>query len=189
MENYRNPKNLEASYRICMVCWIGVLVLLFPAVLVGCRSQKIIERTDTHDSASYERTESIVYVPVTVTVEVPAQTAERETRDSTSHLETMFAQSDASIHWLDGVPYLHHSLANKPQQLQKTEMVPVKHVRLRYFRTICRTKYVYKHIEKQLSIYQRAVLSIGPWIILSLIIYIIYLCSRLRRQGQSLRIT
>lgn len=178
-----NLDSRSHSYKACAVSLIGIVLFLVLSLLFSCRSQKVIERTDSRDSASYERTESIVYVPVTVTVEIPAQTAERETRDSTSHLETMFAQSDASIHWVDGVPYLHHSLANKPQQLQKTEMVPVKHVRLRYFRTICRTKYVYKHIEKQLSLYQRAVLNIGPWIILSLIIYIIYLRSRLRRQG------
>ena len=185
MSDYYDDKLQRSGDSMRIVAWcIGALIVVaILACLHGCRSQKIIERTDTHDSASYERTESIVYVPVTITVEIPAQTAERETRDSTSHLETMFAQSDASIHWVDGVPYLHHSLANKPQQLQKTEMVPVKHVRLRYFRTICRTKYVYKHIEKQLSLYQRAVLNFGPWIILSLIIYIIYLRSRLRRQG------
>ena len=183
MENYRNPKNLEASYRICMVCWIGVLVLLFLAVLVGCRSQKIIEREASQDSTYTELRESIVYVPVTTVVEIPAQTAERQTRDSTSHLETAFAQSDASITWRDGVPFLFHSLANKPQRIEQTQAVPVKQQRLTRYRFIRKTRYVYKHIEAQLTLYQKAVLNFSPWVILGLVIYIIYVRARLRRRN------
>lgn len=162
-----------------------LLVTVIIALFAGCRSQKVIEQTNYHDSTLMERTESVVYVPFMVSFDIPQQSAERETRDSTSHLETQFAQSTASIHWVDGVPYLHHTLANKPQQLQKTEMVPLKYVHLRYYRTICNTRYVYKHVEKQLSLYQRVVLNLAPWFILALMIYLVYVRSRLRRQAKS----
>ena len=155
--------------------------LLWMLMVSACRTQRTVDQSDSRDSSYTELRESIVYIPVTIAVEIPAQTAQRETRDSTSHLETDFAVSDASITWHDGVPYLNHSLANKPQRIEQTQSVPLKQQRLTRYRTICRTKYVYKHIEKQLSLYQRAVLNFGPWIILSLIIYIIYLSSRLRR--------
>ena len=159
---------------------IPVLLLL---LLFSCRSQKIIERESSQDSTYTELRESIVYVPVTTVVEIPAQTAECHTRDSTSHLETAFAQSDASITWRDGVPYLNHSLANIPQKIEQTQAVPVKQQRLTRYRLIRKTRYVYKHIDAQLTLYQKAMLNFGPWVILGLIIYIIYVRARLRRRG------
>ena len=159
---------------------ISVLLLL---LLFSCRSQKIIERESSQDSTYTELRESIVYVPVTTVVEVPVQTAERQTRDSTSHLETAFAQSDASITWRDGVPYLNHSLANKPQKIEQTQAVPVKQQRLTRYRLIRKTRYVYKHLEAQLTLHQKAMLNFGPWIMLVMVIYIIYVRARLRRRG------
>ena len=176
-----NLDSRSHSYKACAVSLIGIVLSLVLSLLFSCRSQKVIERTDSRDSAYVERSESIVYVQVTTVVEIPAQTAERETRDSTSHLETAFAQSDASIVWHDGVPYLNHSLANKPQKIEKTQTVPVKQIRLRYFRKIYRTIYKSKIIEKQLSLYQKAMLNFGPWIMIAMVIYIIYTRARLRR--------
>ena len=180
--DYRDPKKLADSYRVCMVCWIGALLMLLLIAVLGCRSQKTVERESSQDNTYTELRESIVYVPVTTVVEIPAQTAERQTRDSTSHLETAFALSDACITWRDGVPFLFHSLANKPQRIEQTQTVPVRQTRLTRYRFIRKTRYVYKHIEAQLSLWQCAVLSYSPWVILSLIIYIIYIRTRLRRQ-------
>ena len=148
---------------------------LITTFIGGCRTQKVIEKEETKDSVRVEYRESVVYVPVTVTVEIPAQTAERETRDSTSHLETGFAQSDAAIRWVEGVPYLHHSLANKPQKIEHRDSVPVKEKYL----TIQKQKYntIYKTtiLEKKLTLYQRAMIYLAPWIILGLLAYIVYI--------------
>lgn len=57
---------------------------------------------------------------MTVFIEIPVQSAYREVPDSTSHLETDFATSDAWIN-LDGT--LGHKLENKP--LSKPIDVPV----------------------------------------------------------------
>lgn len=76
----------------------------------GCRSVK--EVTDRSDSTRVEIRYKKIFVPDTVLVPIPAQSASVVTEDSTSHLETDYAVSDASIK--DGK--LHHSLANKAQE-------------------------------------------------------------------------
>ena len=148
-------------------------------MLFGCRTQKVIERTDSRDSFLSERVESIVYVQVSTEFEIPAQDASVLTIDSTSHLETDFATSDAKLSWRDGVPYLFHSVTNKPQKINKNVIVPVKHVRLRYYKTIYRTRYRDRIIEQKLTLYQRAVLNFAPWIIVGLLLYLVII--RLRK--------
>lgn len=70
------------------------------------------QATNERDSIHIEYRERIVSVPDTVFVEIPAQTAERTTPDSTSHLENDYSESDARIN-PDGT--LFHSLSTKPQ--------------------------------------------------------------------------
>ncbi len=155
---------------------IGVIAVFVAAcILNGCRTQKVIERTESHDSLFTERVESIVYVQVPVEFEIPVQTASIVTMDSTSHLETDFAISDAKLSWHDGLPYLFHSLENKPQKINKDVTVPVRHIRLKYYKTVYRTRYREKFIEKQLTLYQRTVLNLAPWIIIGLLIYLVIL--------------
>lgn len=58
---------------------------------------------------------------VTVYVEIPAQTVEHVTLDSTSHVETDIAESDA---WLNADGSLGHNICNKPQKLGQEAYVP-----------------------------------------------------------------
>lgn len=156
----------------------AILLILFGS----CRSQQVVERSDSRDSVQTEYSESIVYVPVITYVDVPAQTAERETRDSTSHLETAFAQSDAALKWVNGLPFLFHSLANKPQRIEHRDSVPVRN---RYFRirdTHYKTLYKTKILERRLTLYQRAMIYVAPGVILAMLVYIIYLRRRLQRR-------
>lgn len=67
------------------------------------------------DSVRIEYRERIILVPDTVIITIPAQTAERTTLDSISHLENDFAESDARIN-SDGS--LFHSLNSKPQEME-----------------------------------------------------------------------
>lgn len=100
-----------------------VVFLLF--LLTSCKTVRTEEKTDTKDSVRIEYKEKIVKVPVTVYVEVPVEVKERFSNDSTSHLETSFAVSDASMVWIDGVAFLRHTLANKAQKVEKNDSVPV----------------------------------------------------------------
>lgn len=90
---------------------IALLALL--PLLCGCGATRIVAGQDTRrDSVRVEYREKTVYVPDTVFIEIPAQTAERTTPDSLSHLENDFSESNARIN-KDGS--LFHDLKTKPQ--------------------------------------------------------------------------
>lgn len=55
----------------------------------------------------------------------------------------------------------------------------VKHIRLKYYKTVYRTRYRDRLIEQKLTLYQRTMLNVGPWIIIGLLGWIAIL--RLRK--------
>ena len=138
--------------------WLAIMIVAV-AFLSGCRTIKTDEKSDIRDTVRTEYIEKIVEVPVVVEVEVPAESKERETSDSTSFLETSFAESTASLIWRDGLPYLFHNLKNKPQKIKKETKVPVKQT----FRKIYRTRYVTKTktIQKELPWWKKALVWTG----------------------------
>lgn len=157
-----------------------VLMCVFALVLIltlcGCRTVKkgIEEKENISDSVRIEYIEKIVKVPVTVYVEVPAELKEKMTRDSTSHLETGFAVSDASMIWIDGVAFLRHSLANKPQKIGKTDSVSVieKEKTVWKTRRVTYTKTV--TLEKQPTRWERIRLDYGGYAIILILLLISY---------------
>ena len=154
---------------------IAAIVTLVAYFLTGCKTIKscITENTDTNDSVRIEYVEKIVEVPVTVTIEVPAQKTERETADSVSTLETDFAHSTAAIHWNDGIPFLFHNLENKPQKISKTDSVPVKEKTRVEWRTR-RVTYTKTEIrEKQLSWWQQAKIDFSEYILSILVVILV----------------
>lgn len=86
-------------------------VLLLCLVTACCPCRKIIP-TEKKDSVRIETVIRTDHVTDTVYVEVPAERERQTVRDTTSHLETSFAISDAQIN-TDGT--LTHSLKNKVQ--------------------------------------------------------------------------
>lgn len=83
----------------------------FICALTACKPrQQLI--TDTTSETRVETRFETVYIPDTVLIEIPAQSAERLTRDTTSFLETDYARSTARI-MPDGL--LFHNIENKPQ--------------------------------------------------------------------------
>lgn len=162
--------------KITLIGWylIGAFAVVILCFLCsGCRTKKVIERTDTSDSLRIEIIEKVITDTVIVTVEVPAEAKERETPDSTSFLETTFARSTASLKWQGGVPFLFHSLENKPQQIKKP--VEVEHKEKR--KIVYRTRYVTKHKEtvKQLPWWKTALMWAGA-IETALILFIVMGC-------------
>ena len=91
------------------------MLLLF---LFSCAAPRVIEQTQ-RDSLYVEYRERIVHD--TVMYEPPQESTCTQTKDTTSHLETSLAESDASI--VDGV--LYHSLRNKPQKIPVPVVVTV----------------------------------------------------------------
>ena len=173
-EYYDNKLRRSAGiYRICLICAAICLGLLISAALSSCKTLKsdTKEKQTEKDSVRIEYKEKIVKVPVTVYVEVPVEVKERFSNDSTSHLETSFAVSDASMVWIDGVAFLRHSLENIPQKIQKNDSVQVvekekivwKTRRVTYNKTEIR--------EKQLAWWQEGLMWIGAIAIVVLLIY------------------
>lgn len=102
------------------------IFLIVAAVLLvgGCSPGKQLAKTQQQqDSTRVEVRKKVVYVTDTVYLEIPAQTAERTTRDSTSHLENDYAESDARIN-PDGS--LFHDLKTKTQKIPKEVKTPVE---------------------------------------------------------------
>lgn len=93
----------------------AAMPLLF---LFSCAMPRVIEQTQ-RDSLYVEYRERIVHD--TVMYEPPQESTYIQTKDTTSHLETSLAESDASI--VDGV--LYHSLRNKPQKIPVPVVVTV----------------------------------------------------------------
>jgi hypothetical protein len=158
---------------LTVVMMMILCILLF--LTVGCKTIKksVSEKENVSDSVRIEYKEKVVKVPVTVYVEVPVENVSTMTKDSTSHLETSFAVSNASMVWIDGVPFLRHSLANKAQKIQKNDSVPVVEKEKVVYQTR-RVTYTKTEIrEKQLSFFQKALMWAGGIGIVSFIIIVI----------------
>lgn len=90
-----------------------LILCLIIGLLSGCCPYKhLTSSTGTRDSVRIETVVRTERIPDTVFVEIPVERERQTVRDTTSHLETSFAVSDARIN-PDGA--LFHSLANKPQ--------------------------------------------------------------------------
>lgn len=175
--DYYNQKLMDSKKGMFGCCFsiIGATILIVILLLFsGCRAVKksISEKENISDSVRIEYKEKIVKVPVTVEIEVPVENVANITKDSTSHLETSFAVSNASMVWIDGVPFLRHDLKNKAQKIEKTDTAHVvekekviwKTRRVTYTKTELR--------EKQLAWYQKTLMWIGAIAIAVLLIFI-----------------
>ena len=107
-----------------------LLLLLFSAALLvascGSHRQTVVEtqepvviyKTDTVRSETVER---VRIDTVTVTVEIPMQSAMQTVLDSLSHIETDFAESYA---WINPDGSLGHSIRNKEKTIESDVYVP-----------------------------------------------------------------
>jgi hypothetical protein len=151
---------LWAIVAICLMAFVGL-------ALCGCRAKKplVSETSDTKDSVRVEYKEKIVKVPVTVYVEVPIESHINMTNDS-SHLETGFAVSDAAMIWIDSVPFLRHTLANKAQAIGKKDSVEVVEKEKVVWKTRRVTYTKTEYVQKDLSWWQKVKILFGGWSLL-----------------------
>lgn len=106
------------------VAFIGSILSLL--VFTGCYSSKqTIPATpvvaNNSDSVRTVYIETVVIDTVKIEVPVPMESANQVVPDSTSHLETSLALSDA---WINPDGTLGHSIANKPGKLDADVLVP-----------------------------------------------------------------
>lgn len=172
------------TMRFLKAAAVLMVLYLILSLLVSCKTVKksISEKENTSDSVRIEYREKIVKVPVTVYVEVPVENVSTVTKDSTSHLETSFAVSNASIIWIDGVPFLRHDLKNKAQKIEKTDTASVVEKEKVVWKTR-RVTYTKTEIrEKVLALWQKVLMWCGGiFLALLLVSFIVVLFLKLRR--------
>lgn len=148
-----------------------ILILIPLLALVSCGTIEQSIPTDPvilteRDGVTIEREIITEIDTVIVFVEIPEQSAYRETPDSTSHLETDFATSDA---WLNPDGTLGHTLENKPQS--KPVDVPVPKTTVNNNQTEAKIKEVpvpvpkTYPVEKELSWWESFKIEMFWWLI------------------------
>lgn len=138
-------------------------------LLCSCGTgRRAVPTVESADSVRTEVRTQTVYRDSIVYVTLPEQSAERETRDSSSHLETDYAVSDARVD-RDGV--LHHCLRNKPLPVPQTIRVPME----RKDSIVYRNRW-YKEtvpVEKKLSPWQKWQMR-GFWVLVSAVVVYVF---------------
>lgn len=100
-----------------------LITLIIAFLLCSCGAGKQLPvQTEQKDSVRVEVRKETKYIRDTAFLTIPSQSAENTTRDTSSHLETDYAESDARI---DPDGTLYHSLRNKPQEKPIPVIVPL----------------------------------------------------------------
>lgn len=149
----------------------NIIYSIIAFLLCSCGAGKQLPvQMEQRDSVRVEVRKETKYIRDTVFLKIPAQSAENTTRDTSSHLETDYAESDARIN-PDGT--LYHSLRNKPQETPIPVMVPLilkDSLMSRY-----RDRLVYRRVEvpRELTSWQKWQMR-SFWILLSgLVVFVI----------------
>lgn len=146
------------------------LVFFFIAVAVagamasGCCPCRHLAAS-SRDSVRVEVRERIVHLHDTVTIEVPVESVRQTVRDTTSHLETSFAVSDARINSDGSLTHtLDNKAGNRPVEVE-TEIVYRDSVVYRD-----RTNREVVEVERELTSWQRFRLQ-GFWGLLAIVVF------------------
>lgn len=143
----------------------SILCIILLAVMTACCPCRHLT-TSTRDSVRVETVIRTERIPDTVFVEIPVEVERQTVRDTTSHLETSYAVSDARIE-PDGA--LFHSLANKPQN----RPVPTEKEIIYRDSIVYRDKAVKEivQVERELTWWQRTQMK-GFWVLLLVILFL-----------------
>ena len=153
-------------------------LLMAALLLCGCAASRHVSDSVNSEQRDTVRVKTVtIYVPDTVFVEIPAQTAKRETRDSVSQLENDYASSEARIN-PDGS--LYHDLRTKPQKKPVEFQKPVERRDSIVYRERVRTETVTETVEvpRQLTWFQKT--SIYGFLAAIIFLMIVYTIKRLK---------
>jgi len=178
-ENWLSPEMMkdlkpEEAQAVGCLSAIGYVVAFILAICIcalfgSCKSHKdLVNESTERDSMKVEVRTETIYVTDTLLVEIPAQTAERTTADSVSHLENDYAVSDARIN-ADGT--LFHALATKPQKKPVEFQKPIEKKDSIVYVDKFRTKTIQQkvEVEKPLSWWQQTQIY-GFYVLVSLLV-------------------
>lgn len=143
------------------------IILLAVMLAVACCPCRNAAVPTVRDSVRVETQIRTEYVRDTVLVEVPVEEKEQTVRDTTSHLETTFAESDAAI-TPDGA--LHHTLRNKPQRHPAEVKTKVVYRDSIIYRDRIKTERV--EVERDLTWWQQTRLR-GFWLLLAVVVWLL----------------
>lgn len=143
------------------------IILLAAIMAIGCCPCRKAAVPTVRDSVRVETQIRTEYIRDTVLVEVPAEEKAQTVRDTTSHLETTFAESDAAI-TPDGA--LYHTLRNKPQQHPAEVETKVVYRDSVVYRD--REKTVQVEVERPLTWWQQTRLR-GFWVLLAVVVWLL----------------
>lgn len=158
-----------------------IIAAILAVLTTACRTTRpapLPEIVTIHerDTVTIETLIEKTLTPDTVFIEIPAQTAERTTPDSTSHLENDFAISDAGIN-PDGT--LFHDLKTKPGKMPVEVMTPTtnKTTNAERIREIEKPVPVPVpvEVERKLTWWEMTCIKSAPWIFGLLVIAIGYI--------------
>lgn len=141
------------------------LLLIFILAVTACCPCRHLSTT-TSDSIRVETVVRYERVLDTVYMDVPVEIVRETVRDTTSHLETSFATSDARI-TPDGA--LFHSLTNKPQK----KPVPTEKEIIYRDSIVYRDRIVEKpvQVERELTWWQQTKMK-GFWVLIVFVIFV-----------------
>lgn len=143
------------------------IILLTVMLTVACCPCRKAAVPTVRDSVRVETQIRTEYVRDTVLVEVPVEEKSQTVRDTTSHLETTFAESDAAI-TPDGA--LYHTLRNKPQQHPAEVETKVVYRDSIIYRDRVKTEHV--EVERDLTWWQQTRLC-GFWVLLAAVAWVL----------------
>lgn len=138
-----------------------ILIIAIALLSTGCCPCRKTVTPTIRDSVRVETQIRTEYVRDTVIIEVPTEEKAQIVRDTTSHLETSFAESDAAI-TPDGA--LHHTLRNKPQDKPVQAETKVIYRDSVIYRDRVKTETV--EVERNLTWWQQTRLY-GFWVLLA----------------------
>lgn len=148
----------------------AALLLMFFLCLTGCGTSRCLTASIDTERRDSIRVETVTkFITDTVYLEIPVQTAQRETRDSVSHLENDYAESDARIN-PDGS--LYHDLNTKPQKKPLEFEKPVERRDSIVYRTKTVTETKIVEVPRKLTWFQKTqIYGFWAFVIFLMMIY------------------
>ncbi|MCM1301894.1 MAG: hypothetical protein NC226_09250 [Bacteroides cellulosilyticus] len=147
------------------IAWILSVAAVVGALLAGCCPCRHLT-TGTRDSIRVETVIRTERVPDTVLLEVPIEVIRQTVRDTTSHLETSFALSDA---WINPDGSLFHSLENKAQKRPVATEKEIEHHETKEYRGHEETEIV--EVPRPLTWWQQTQIR-ACWVLLALLLVV-----------------
>ena len=141
-----------------------IMAAIMAAACCPCRKASVPTVRDSVRVETQIRTES---VRDTVLVEVPAEEKAQMVCDTSSHLETTFAESAAAIM---PVGALYHTLRNKPQQHPAEVETKTVYRDSVIYRDRVKTERV--EVERDLTWWQQTRLR-GFWVLLAVVVWLL----------------